>query len=479
VPATRASTGAARPRELGIALGLLAVAAGLRLAAASRDLWLDEIWTLHFLSQLDSVGDVFVEFRHNNNHILQSLWMQAVGPAAGALWLRLPAVLAGVASVALAAALGLRRGREEALAAGLGVAGCYLMVHYTSEARGYALAMAFALGALLCLPERPGPGRSGRVAGFAACVILGLLAHASFVYAYGAIALWWIWAEVRARRGWSEFLGDALRWHAVPGGAGLLIVALLASLFPGGGPKRDTLQVLASTFGYVLGTPVAGPLSFAGAALGTGLLLGGLLWLARRGDDRWVLYAGAIVIVPAAVILAEGRSFLVPRYFLMSALFFLLLAAELLGALARSGAKGRVVFAAALAAFWIGNLSHLATLWEQREAQYARVLALLARETQGPLIRVGSRRDHPNQMLMRFFAGRLPEGKRLAWQPTQAWPESGPEWLVLRDFGRPETLAATVTDPAGRRYELVETVSRVPLSGAHVAVYRNRAAPGG
>ena len=51
----------------------------LIVAAARGDLWLDEIWSLLFVRASRSVTDLFARFRHDNNHLLNTLFLYYLG----------------------------------------------------------------------------------------------------------------------------------------------------------------------------------------------------------------------------------------------------------------------------------------------------------------------------------------------------------------------------------------------------------------
>ena len=77
----------------------------------------------------------------------EPMWRRAevlylFGPSAHSITYRIPAVLAGVGTVVMAGWISSRRGRLEALSAMLLVAASYPLIHYSSEARGYAYARA-------------------------------------------------------------------------------------------------------------------------------------------------------------------------------------------------------------------------------------------------------------------------------------------------------------------------------------------------
>src|SRR5204863_2837068 len=125
--------------------------------------------------------DAFTAFgdpASNPNSTLTVLWMWFVGPDAWGTMYRLPMVGASLGTIALAWLIGRRYGKVAACVAVVLVSCSYLLIHYGTEARGYAPAIFFAfLGwhALLGYIER----RSGRFAAlFWAAVVLGFLAHA-------------------------------------------------------------------------------------------------------------------------------------------------------------------------------------------------------------------------------------------------------------------------------------------------------------
>ncbi len=59
---------------------LLAGLLAIRVYGISTDFWLDEIWVLNSLEQLNSFGEIFTRFRFPNNHLLNTCWMYAIYP---------------------------------------------------------------------------------------------------------------------------------------------------------------------------------------------------------------------------------------------------------------------------------------------------------------------------------------------------------------------------------------------------------------
>lgn len=140
----------ARQRHVLFYLGICAGALALRVAGAQGDLWLDEIWSLAHVDGGSPI-DVFTSIHHDNNHHLNSLWLVLVGSHQPPMLYRVPAVAAGTATVLLLASM-----RPGGRVAAVLAASSSFLVHYDSEARGYALA------ALFCVAGRA-PSRSARM----------------------------------------------------------------------------------------------------------------------------------------------------------------------------------------------------------------------------------------------------------------------------------------------------------------------------
>ena len=70
------------------AVGLL-----LRVLAARGGLWTDEAWSMIYASQARDAAGVFLRINHDNNHHLNTLWLQAIGMGAPPWLARLPAIL--------------------------------------------------------------------------------------------------------------------------------------------------------------------------------------------------------------------------------------------------------------------------------------------------------------------------------------------------------------------------------------------------
>ena len=155
---------------------LVVVGLGLRILAARGDLWLDEIWSMALAGSAGSWAKVFTALHSDNNHYLTTLWMRQFGPGAPAILIRIPSLLAGLASMLTILARPLGINRREALAWLFLVALSPILVEYDSEARGYGMALAFGVMLVWMLGRHLQDGRRGWLAGVTVAASLGILA---------------------------------------------------------------------------------------------------------------------------------------------------------------------------------------------------------------------------------------------------------------------------------------------------------------
>ena len=451
----------------------VAVGAVVRAIPCGGDFWLDEIWTYDDALRLHSPLEVFTRIHHSNNHYLNTLLFTLLGDQREWAVYRLPSLAAGIATIALGAKLGARRGRLEAvLAAGL-LAASFPLVHFSSEARGYSLAVCFALGALLALLRFLERGRGIDAALFSACAVLGLLAQLISVFFWaGALALTalHVWRQPVPRR---RAIRSALLLHAAPA---LSLLGLwwvdLRHLRVGGGPPAVAAEVVARSVGFSLGLPVRDALAPLYAALALAILAFGLQRLWRDRDDLWLLLLVAIALAPAAILGAMRPAVIDLRYFLVGIALALVLLAWVLGALLRAGGWRRVLAGLAIAVFLVGNATRVTQFLALGRGGYGAALRFMAEHSDGERIVVGSDHDFRNQKTLRFYARFLPADKQLEYRPLGAWPPGGPEWYLLHRQARPRESQAELLLPGAGRYRLAAEFDHAAISGFYWAIYR-------
>lgn len=454
-----------------LALCALAVLAGglVRAQGLGTDFWLDEVWTWSRARALTGAQGVFTSLHDSNNHHLNTLWFYALGEAPAWLY-RLPAWLAGTASIGLGAALAWPRGRLEAALAAWLLAACFALVHFSSEARGYAPMVGFALAAQLALEADLSAPRRRCAALFCACVVAGFLSQLVFLFYWsGALAQsLWRWRGLRP----SALALRLASRHAPPLAALAALYALdLRALRVGGGNPTDLARLAAETVGWTLGLPVVPALALPYGALALALVGGGLALRARRGDDSWIGMLLTIVLAPLVIFAWLRPEVIAFRYFLIGCAMGLLLVAELAAAGWRAGGAPRALALCALALFFLGNAAHLRAFALHGRGGFRAALMTMAANTPGSEIEVGSDHDFRNGLVLSYHARELPAGKELHYLTREHWPPGGPTWLIRHAARRPPHPAQQIA-AGGGRYRLFAEYDHAAISGFYWALYR-------
>ena len=410
----------------------------LRVLGARGDLWLDEVWSVELARVAGLAGAVFTQLHHDNNHHLNTLWLLALGYDAGELPLRLLAVAAGTAMVAVAA-LGDARDRALSLAWAFLLSFSYVAIHYGSEARGYGLALLFAVTGYVSMDRFLLTRRLAWAVAFAASAVLGLLSHLTFLYAQLAFLAWSAavaWRD-RGKRGLHAGLLVALMPPALCFAA--LWAVDLRFLVVGRGPEYQLWSVLRELVRTTFGIP-RGPLEWLALPV---LLLPAaeLSRLARARDLRWVYFLTVILVGPAAVLLVSRPEYLAPRYFLLAVPFLLWLTAGGALRLARTGRTGLSVATALAVLFLAGNGTYVARLLREGRGQYREALAFIVRSEPGPVATVGSDHDFRNATVIGRLLPGLPGAARFRYVQSGEWNDDSPRWVLVHHFAE---------DPASR-----------------------------
>ncbi len=237
-------------------IAILVVAAAIRIIGAFNDLWLDEIWSLRLVRSISSPLAVFTGIHQENNQYLNSLCLFFLGSHGNWPGYRIPSLIAGTATVALAWLIGRRRNLTCAFFAMLLTGFSYVMVLYSSEARGYAALVFFsfltfyALDLYLEKPRWP-----------TACLLcfsetMGFISHLTFFCFFCAVVVWSGGRFARSRFGFKRALASMLACHALP----LLVLGLLyyfdiRVMTMNHGTRSGLLKVYAEALAWTLDFP--------------------------------------------------------------------------------------------------------------------------------------------------------------------------------------------------------------------------------
>jgi hypothetical protein len=435
----------------------------LRLLAARGGLWLDEAWSATFAQEAATPIGVIWRVNHDNNHILNTLWLQLVGANAPPLLQRGLSIATGTLAILLAAAFCARRSAAGALIAALVFAISPILVTYGSEARGYAPMIAAALAMSLLVDrwldgEAPAPW-----IGLALLSLLGTLSQALMtapllaITAWAGITLW-------RRHGFAPASVVVLRTlgPALAAAAGVLLVMLLAAR---AAPHGFTI---GSYRPFSLGDWVGGITGAVRWTIGTtpldtwpavfGIAAATLLLILRRHDYRAVLYALLILAGPIAFAAFRIGNVGIPRYHLPAMAAFLLLAADTLGA-----AQRRWLAIIPVVLFAIGSASLDDTIIANRRADPALAIAAMQRlAPSGTLLMLPDQRLAP----VVEWAGRA-AGYPLRISDTSCSPAP----FLLLDSDRPSAQPPFQRLCCGT-YRLVASRRAEGLSGTEWWLYR-------
>lgn len=466
------------------AFSLIGAFALVRLAGMFGDLWLDEIWSVRMVEQLKSPWEIFTLLRHDNNHPLNSLWLYVIGPGAASWHYRLLSWLAGSVSVALAGAIAWRQTLNASpgethvvkLTAALAMmltGGAYLLIHYASEARGYAPMLACALLAVWALQHADDPKRGRWAILYAVSAGLGLLAHVAMAQVLLAGAVWSACGVIRGGMNWKRLVLRAVVWHVMPTVfAAAYYWGFVRKLEIGGGPENPLFKTLAETAAHTFGFPMAGGV----VALVLFVFLCGLgvcaLW--RRGDWRAVVfYVLLICVTPAVGMLASKFTLLFPRYFLLNVALALPLMAHGLAWIWRARFGGRMLVCGAVAVFLAANAFPVARLARDGRGQYSAALRAIASHARAGEITLSSDHDFRNRLVIDYYRAAAREGHEFIYYSVDQVPPWGVQWVFFHRFADDETPPPVIADVRGNRYVREYHYPYAALSGWDWYVYRN------
>ncbi|MFO1004906.1 MAG: hypothetical protein U0929_03015 [Planctomycetaceae bacterium] len=472
--------------------GLLVAAAWLRLWCCRGELWLDEVWTWDISRKLTWPGGLFYQLQEENNHYINTLMVWLFRNQSG-WWFRLPAAVCGVASVAIAFRLGRTSPILPKLTGWLAAvlsAGAYLLVHYSSEARGYSYAVFFAALAFdqLWVLESSrtsklttsDAARAKRVAEwlFPIACCGGFLSQPIFLTCFGAMVVW-MFLRLQRQLPSEQLWPSLMRLFLKPG---LFFVVLylvdLRHAANGGGDQFPLWRVVVETLSLTGGGPFRGGFAFVVAGLVLAAFGHGLRVLAREGDDRWIFLLLVVVVMPMGLLVVLRRAEVYPRYFLIAVFFLIQAAAVGLADLYRRGLVPGIVASVGLAGVMFGSGQHVQQLATLGRNQYVPILELLAEREPSSTIQIRSDHDFRHPLMFRYL---LPQadmrGKSLEHVNHEKVPAEGTEWLLTHSLDVDWSPPAT-REVRGVAYELQSFRPYAGLSGWGLALYRKKGSHG-
>ncbi len=461
----------------------LVVATGvlIRVRAAFNDLWMDEIWSLELVRELHSAFGVFTQTHHDNNHYLNNLFIYFLGQHGDWPGYRIPAEVFGIGTIVLAWLIGARRDRWAAFFCMFLVSFSYVLILYSSEARGYAPLIFFCFLCLLVLHSFFDKPRWQSAALFSLSTVLGLTSHLTFVI-FLCASLLWFWVRLLKLK-WSILRVAA--WTAACYAAPFIyFVALyvvdLRYLQIGGGTPITVLDGYGATLAWAFGGPNASRWQWFTGAISVLGLVAGLVLLIRDRSDEWIFFLGAVVVMPLTMPLFEHGTLHYVRYFIVALGFLLLLLGRVLAWLFQSGRSGKITSAFLCLFFLTLNGSAVGSLLKYGRGHIAEAVNFMAENAKEQPVSLGGEQDFRTQFMMGFYWREMMGDKPANYYDHEHWPAQGPEWVIFHgeSFTQATPPGKRFTDKFGNWFELVRTHPTAPLSGVHLFLYRKIPKPG-
>jgi hypothetical protein len=443
--------------------------------AAFNDLWMDEIWSLELVRELHSAFGVFTQTHHDNNHYLNSLFIYFVGQHGNWPGYRIPAIIFGLGAIVLAWFIGARQDKSTAFFSTLLVSFSYVLILYSSEARGYSPLIFFCFLCFLVLQSFLENPRWQLAGLFSLSAILGFTSHLTFLI-FLCASLVWFWARLlRLKFSIPTIIGWTPACYAAPF---IYLVALyfldIRQLQIGGGTPISVLDGYRATLAWALGGPNVPWLQRLTEAISVAGLLAAFVILIRERSDKWIFFLGAIVIIPLAMPLFEHGTLHYVRYFIVALGFLLLLFGRVLGWLFQSGRAGKISCALLCLLFAALNLWDVGSLLKYGRGHIAEAVNFMAQNAKEQPVSFGGEQDFRTQFMLGFYWREMMGDKPANYYDHDHWPTEGPEWVVFHkeSFTQPVPPGKRFTDKFRNWFELVRTYPTAPLSGVHLFLYR-------
>ncbi|PXA93250.1 hypothetical protein DMC47_22400 [Nostoc sp. 3335mG] len=420
---------------------------------------MDEAWSAIFAQEVATPAGVFLNINHDNNHHLNTLWLQWVGSDAAPLLQRALSIVSGTATVPVAAAIMLRRGTAPAVLTAIGFAFAPFLVTYGAEARGYA-PLLFAWTVAIAMVDRWLDQPAGRLpsTGIALAASFGLLSQATMIFGLASLA-GWVGIERMRVAGWRIAVRDSVRLFAP---AAIVALGLIGLAFAAAATSPTGFQ-FGSREPHVWGkwfnaNVLLWDWTLGSAAIAIPLALFGAFTRDRLGS----LVLLATVALPLGVALAAlPNSGVSPRYYAVAVPPMLLLASIALPTAWRKGLAWQTLAVSAAGVFFVTGIDRNIAIIRNLRGDPGRAVAVMAKAApQGTTVTI----DHSRSSAILIAA---------AWSqhyPLTVTPgPSGQFRLIERDGNAPfPDHPARCTAPC----PIVAQGDPIGLSGSHWRLYR-------
>ena len=411
-----------------MAAGIL-VSSILILCAARGDLWLDEIWSIAIAESARTPWEIVSVYKHDNNHVLNTLYLYFLGTQSHLIVYRLLSVLSGILSIAVMATIARKWGRLESILVILFAGISYPLILYFSEARGYSTAMLLALLALYILQEyQRKPTLLKRVL-FWLMALFGILSHISFIIIAAALSIYIMYYEVSLRQSFSSGMLNAAKLLSVPFiGISVFYAYFVKNITIGGGDVNSIPAETAWGIAYLTGLPDG--LVYLGFPTAIASIAVGVYFFIKQKDAIGVFYLSATFLAPLLLLIITRPAVYYFRYLVVCFLFYYLLMTHAFGKAYKSNKYVKLLLIAVSLLYIIGQTQRIVPFLELGRGNYRKILAEMSERTQGNILTIGSDHDFRNKMLVSFYSRFIKPPKEINYIDRSDWNARAPEWII-------------------------------------------------
>lgn len=445
----------------------------LIVAAAVGDLWLDEIWSIEIVRAASGPMEIFTRFHHDNNHVLNTLFLWLVGAQNTLFLYRLFAIVSGMAALLLVGYLAQDWGSAEALLGVVLTGISYPLVVYFSEARGYAPAILFALLSYALLRRNQCEFSLYRLIVFWTASILGILSHLSFVIVSTALLLFSLANAIRTEDPYRTRLASILAHHVPPFAfLGWFYLFFVRDMVVGGGSPTKNWDVITQAATLLFGFPENVFFGGLGVLCLIAVIVAGSYTLYRNRDQQWPFFGLVLVVTPTLMLMVARPEPLYVRYLILCFPFFYLLLSYLLCQGYRVSKTARAGVIAAVALMLGGQTYKLVSLIELGRGSYRAALARILDNSPEGVVRIGSDHDFRNRVLVDFYAPPLARSHTIRYIPRAEWNREQPDWILTHSGEASDQPPPDIAVPGVGVYHFVAAYRFSGLSGWNWFLYR-------
>jgi hypothetical protein len=407
---------------------ILLIASILRIICMKNDLWFDEIWSIVMINSVGNVGDIITKLHHDNRHIINTLIIYLLGDTESPLIYRTPALIAGIATIVVAALIGRLRGKLESIFATLMVGFSYLLIHYSTEARGYSFLCLFTLlsyyNALLYYRKK-----SILLALlYNLTLIFGLLSHYIFIVFLISILIWSFMVMRQQHNTYNSIYNLVILYAPSCFFLFMLYIVDLRHIYIAGlsgGPKLQLFDVFLSTLALSVGAPKFG-LAAVAAGIGVTIVSIWALYLFRKDDQLFNILFITIIIMSLLIIYRLPYV----RYFCIAELFILLLLSYFFAYICRKTFIGKILIIILMGFITTGNFIHILDLAKYGRGSYLEPLRFIENKSESNPIIIGSNDFYMVSIVISYYKKYLKNGNKIHVLHRELSLLDNPEWFI-------------------------------------------------